>query len=143
MSHCTHGLGSKRTLTTLSLNGMIVPRSECHFFASLSFSKLVRPVLWGAKIEKAPPSVTYEEAMTVDDRGLYKWLKKIVSLWRLLSSSMTIQQLIGVVKDRFGFCLVSGVPPTAEATEELAKRISFIRETQCTRLITTHFVCLH
>ncbi|KZP27449.1 Trimethyllysine dioxygenase [Athelia psychrophila] len=67
------------------------------------------PVLWGAKIEKAPPSVTYEEAMTVDDRGLYKWLKKI---------------------DRFGFCLVSGVPPTAEATEELAKRISFIRETQ-------------
>lgn len=34
-------------------------------------------------------------------------------------------------QDRFGFCLVSGVPATPEATEELSKRIGFIRETQC------------
>ncbi|KAF7970828.1 hypothetical protein HWV62_22772 [Athelia sp. TMB] len=66
-------------------------------------------VLWGSKIAQSPPSVTYEEAMSSDDRGLYKWLSKI---------------------DRFGFCFVSGVPATTEATEELAKRISFIRETQ-------------
>ena len=34
-------------------------------------------------------------------------------------------------QDQFGFCLVSGVPATPEATEELSKRIGFIRETQC------------
>jgi trimethyllysine dioxygenase len=28
-------------------------------------------------------------------------------------------------------CFISGVPPTPEATEELSKRIGFIRETQC------------
>lgn len=36
-----------------------------------------------------------------------------------------------VEQDRFGFCLVSEVPATPEATEELSKRIGFIRETQC------------
>ena len=34
-------------------------------------------------------------------------------------------------KDKFGFCFISGVPPTPEATEELSRRIGFIRETQC------------
>ncbi|KAI9568301.1 Trimethyllysine dioxygenase [Boletus coccyginus] len=48
------------------------------------------------------------------DQGLYKWLSDI---------------------DRFGFCLVSGVPATPEATEELTKRIGFIRETQCKCII--------
>jgi len=66
-------------------------------------------ILWGSKIDKAPPTVTYEEAMAQDDRGLFKWLSNV---------------------DRFGFCFVSGVPATLEATEELSKRIAFIRETQ-------------
>jgi trimethyllysine dioxygenase len=47
--------------------------------------------------------------MAEDDHGLYKWLSHV---------------------DRFGFCFISGVPPTPEATEELSKRIGFIRETQ-------------
>ncbi|KDQ59036.1 hypothetical protein JAAARDRAFT_68604 [Jaapia argillacea MUCL 33604] len=66
-------------------------------------------VLWGSKIAQDPPSVTYEEVMAKDNEGLYKWLYKI---------------------DRFGFCFVTGVPTTAEATEELSTRIGFIRETQ-------------
>jgi trimethyllysine dioxygenase len=37
-----------------------------------------RPILWGSKIEKAPPSVSYEEAMAEDDQGLFKWLSNVV-----------------------------------------------------------------
>ncbi|KAG1733660.1 Trimethyllysine dioxygenase [Suillus paluster] len=66
-----------------------------------------RKVLWGSKIEKSPPSVTYAEAMS--DNGLYKWLTNV---------------------EKFGFCFVSGVAATPEATEELCQRIGFIRETQ-------------
>jgi trimethyllysine dioxygenase len=36
-------------------------------------------VLWGAKIEQSPPAISYEEAMTEDDKGLFKWLSNIVS----------------------------------------------------------------
>ncbi|KZV87189.1 Trimethyllysine dioxygenase [Exidia glandulosa HHB12029] len=64
-------------------------------------------VLWGAGIAKDPPMVEYEQVMQ-DDKGLWRWLKRI---------------------DRFGFCFVNGVPPTAEATEEVIKRIAFLRET--------------
>lgn len=35
-------------------------------------------------------------------------------------------------KDEYGFCFVTGVPVTPEATEELIRRMSFIRETHCT-----------
>lgn len=42
------------------------------------------------------------------DEGVLDWLKKIY---------------------RFGFAFVDGCPPTPEATEELIRRISFIRET--------------
>lgn len=35
------------------------------------------------------------------------------------------------IQDKFGFCFVSGVPATPEATEEMVKKIGFIRETQC------------
>ena len=34
-------------------------------------------------------------------------------------------------QDTLGFCFVSGSPPTPEATERLANRIGFIRETHC------------
>ncbi|KAF9223830.1 Trimethyllysine dioxygenase [Gyrodon lividus] len=65
--------------------------------------------LWGTKIAKSPPTVTYAEAMDDSDHGLFKWLSNI---------------------DRFGFCFISGVPATPEATEVLSQRIGFIRETQ-------------
>ena len=126
----THGLGYKRTLTTLPSNDRIIPRSEWHFCIIVPLlTRLARLVLWGAKIAQSPPSVTYEEAISSDDRGLHKWLSKIVSPSCPVSNYA--QELIGFAKDRFGFCFVSGVPATTEATEELAKRISFIRETQC------------
>ncbi|THH20417.1 hypothetical protein EW146_g954 [Bondarzewia mesenterica] len=65
-------------------------------------------VLWGSKIVQRPPTVAYEDVMAEDGHGLYKWLHKI---------------------DKFGFCFVSDVPPTPEATEEVSRRIGFIRET--------------
>ncbi|KAF9561975.1 Trimethyllysine dioxygenase [Agrocybe pediades] len=66
-------------------------------------------ILWGSRIQQAPPTVAYEDVMAADDRGLYKWLHNVHT---------------------FGFSFVSGVPATPEATEELATRIAFIRETQ-------------
>ncbi|KAF8968040.1 hypothetical protein BDZ97DRAFT_1800604 [Flammula alnicola] len=71
--------------------------------------KLTEKILWGSKILQSPPIVAYEDVMASDDRGLYKWLSNV---------------------DEFGFSFVSGVPVTPEATEELTRRIGFIRETQ-------------
>ncbi|KAF9484366.1 Trimethyllysine dioxygenase [Pholiota conissans] len=70
---------------------------------------LAEKILWGSKIQKSPPTVTYDEVMANDDRGLYKWLTNI---------------------HVFGFSFVTGVPATPEATEKLSRRIGFIRETQ-------------
>ncbi|KAH7912334.1 Trimethyllysine dioxygenase [Hygrophoropsis aurantiaca] len=72
-------------------------------------SALHEKVTWGSNISKAPPTITYQEAIDESDRGVYKWLGHI---------------------NKFGFCLVSGVPSTPEATEKLSERIGFIRETQ-------------
>ncbi|OSX59107.1 hypothetical protein POSPLADRAFT_1151947 [Postia placenta MAD-698-R-SB12] len=66
-------------------------------------------ILWGSKILQSPPTVTYEEVMSEDEQGLFKWLSNV---------------------DKFGFCFVTSVPPTPEATEGLSCRIGFIRETQ-------------
>ncbi|KIL59573.1 hypothetical protein M378DRAFT_14705 [Amanita muscaria Koide BX008] len=66
-------------------------------------------ILWGAKIAQSPPEVTYEEVMVANEKGLHKWLDHV---------------------DKFGFCFVSGVPATPETTEELSRKIAFIRETQ-------------
>ncbi|KAH9481695.1 Trimethyllysine dioxygenase [Psilocybe cubensis] len=66
-------------------------------------------ILWGSKIQQSPPTVAYEEVMNDNNHGLYKWLTNV---------------------HKFGFSFVSGVPATTEATEELALRIGFIRETQ-------------
>lgn len=63
--------------------------------------------LWGSGIAAHPPSINYNEVMA-DDRGVWKWLEKI---------------------SQYGFSFVDEVPPTPEATEELIKRIAFIRET--------------
>lgn len=69
--------------------------------------------------------------MSEDGRGLFSWLSKVV---RTIDHGYTQYPLMiwHGLKDKFGFCFVSDVPPTAEATEELVQRIGFIRETQCT-----------
>ncbi|EIW84196.1 Trimethyllysine dioxygenase [Coniophora puteana RWD-64-598 SS2] len=66
-------------------------------------------VLWGSRIANSPPTVTHQDVMGSSDHGLYKYLSNV---------------------DKFGFCLVTGVPATPEATEQLSERIGFIRETQ-------------
>ncbi|KAH9955816.1 hypothetical protein BGW80DRAFT_1392160, partial [Lactifluus volemus] len=69
--------------------------------------ELAEKILWGSKIANDPPSVPYDE-VTSNEHGVHKWLSKI---------------------DKFGFCFVPGIPATPEATEDLANRIGFIRET--------------
>lgn len=61
----------------------------------------------------------------MDDKGLHKWLTNVVRKSRALGACLICMQ------ETFGFCFVSGVPATPEATEELCGRIGFIRETQC------------
>jgi trimethyllysine dioxygenase len=62
----------------------------------------------------------------MDDKGLHKWLTNVVRRSRALGACLMH------IQETFGFCFVSGVPATPEATEELCERIGFIRETQCT-----------
>ena len=38
----------------------------------------LRKALWGAKIAKSPPTVSYADAMDSEDKGLHKWLSNIV-----------------------------------------------------------------
>ncbi|EKD03941.1 hypothetical protein A1Q2_01765 [Trichosporon asahii var. asahii CBS 8904] len=69
--------------------------------------------LWGASIASNPPTVTYASVMPETagedaERGVLQWLNKV-----------------------YGFCFVTGVPVTPEATEDLIRRMSFIRETHC------------
>ncbi|KAH6568431.1 hypothetical protein BASA60_008616 [Batrachochytrium salamandrivorans] len=63
--------------------------------------------LWDASIVDNLPTTPYADIMAGDD-GLRHWLTNI---------------------DTYGIGFVSGVPVTAEATEKLGRRISFIRET--------------
>lgn len=72
-------------------------------------------ILWNASIAKSPPTVEYatlipSETVTEEqaERAVLRWLTKI---------------------DEFGFCFVSGVPVSTEATEQLIRRIAAIRET--------------
>jgi trimethyllysine dioxygenase len=69
---------------------------------------VVQPVFWsGAGVENHPPSVKYGTAMNSDD-GLKELLLNI---------------------RKFGFTFIDDCPPTAEATEQLLRRIAFIRNT--------------
>jgi trimethyllysine dioxygenase len=40
----------------------------------------LRKFEWGAKIAQSPPTVTYEEAVSEEDKGLFNWLTNIVSV---------------------------------------------------------------
>ncbi|GJJ68072.1 trimethyllysine dioxygenase [Entomortierella parvispora] len=64
-------------------------------------------ITWDKSISSQLPEVAYKDVME-SDKGLAKWLNNI---------------------HVHGFSYVSGVPVTTEATEALANRIAFIRET--------------
>ncbi|GAA5948797.1 hypothetical protein JCM3765_003904 [Sporobolomyces pararoseus] len=64
-------------------------------------------ILWTSDISNQLPTVTYEEVMQSEE-GVFEWLKRI---------------------DVYGFSFCSGIPPIPEATEQLIRRIAFIRET--------------
>ena len=64
-------------------------------------------VYWNKNLSANPPSVEYSDVMK-DDRGLFNWMLKV---------------------DKYGLCFVDNVPDTPEATEELAKRVTFLRQT--------------
>ncbi|KAJ3042296.1 hypothetical protein HDV00_007663 [Rhizophlyctis rosea] len=74
----------------------------------LDVSRTTRPrQLWGASIADSLPIVQYDDVMK-SDAGLAEWLRHI---------------------DTYGIGFVDGTPATPEATEELAKRVAFIRHT--------------
>lgn len=63
--------------------------------------------LWDASTMSAPPAVPYDAIMGSDD-GVVAWLRSVA---------------------QFGFCIATGTPATAEATEALIRRVGYIRET--------------
>jgi trimethyllysine dioxygenase len=68
----------------------------------------VEPVLWdAATLNDEAPSVPYEEVMD-SDAGVERWLRTV---------------------GEYGFCFAAGTPGTIDATHELVKRISYVRET--------------
>ncbi|KAI8820458.1 trimethyllysine dioxygenase [Fimicolochytrium jonesii] len=64
-------------------------------------------LLWDREIAQTIPSVRFDDVMNTEE-GLAKWLENT---------------------DIYGIGFVDGVPTTPEATEKLARRIAFIRET--------------
>lgn len=65
-------------------------------------------VLWdGASIVDDWPVVEHDEVID-DDAGVRRWLDLVA---------------------RFGFCIVTGTPTSVEATERLARRVGYVRET--------------
>jgi len=65
-----------------------------------------RPTLWDASLKSAP-SVPYADIMASDD-GLVAWLDAVAE---------------------YGFAIATDTPATAEATEALVRRASYVRET--------------
>lgn len=65
-------------------------------------------VLWDAEvIHDQWPSIEHDRVMS-DDAGLAAWLELVAT---------------------YGFAIVTGTPPTIEATEALVRRVGYIRET--------------
>jgi len=63
-------------------------------------------VLWDATTVSPTPSIPYEEVMASDE-GTIAWLRLVAT---------------------YGFALVTGTPATTEATEELVRRVAYVRE---------------
>jgi trimethyllysine dioxygenase len=65
-------------------------------------------VVWdAATIMEQWPVVEYAAVMD-DDEGVNEWIRKV---------------------SVYGFCIVSGTPPTTEATEQLVRRAGYVRQT--------------
>ena len=88
-----------------------VSRFEAGFLAGLRADPDILPVdrvLWdAAAIEAARPQVPYEG---------------------LIGGEAVLKSFLEQV-ERYGFCFVEGVPATPEATQAVARRIAYIRET--------------
>ncbi|RUP52101.1 trimethyllysine dioxygenase [Jimgerdemannia flammicorona] len=69
------------------------------------------PIFWGAEIAENPPTVQFDDVMH-SDSALSHWLTNITT---------------------YGFSFVDGVPVTPSHTEQLARRICFLRETHYAR----------
>jgi trimethyllysine dioxygenase len=68
----------------------------------------VERVLWdGALIAERWPTVHYESVIDGDD-GVAEWLRRVAM---------------------YGFCIVEGTPVTVEASQDLIRRVGYIRET--------------
>jgi trimethyllysine dioxygenase len=68
----------------------------------------VERVLWdGETILDEWPTVDHDEVIDSDE-GLHEWMRKVAT---------------------YGFCIVTGAPPTIEATERLVRRVGYVRET--------------
>lgn len=66
------------------------------------------PIHWNSEvISRRFPELTYDRVMS-GEQGLLEWLELI---------------------QKYGFALVKGTPPTAEATQQLAEKITFLRST--------------
>jgi trimethyllysine dioxygenase len=63
--------------------------------------------VWDAQSLASTPLVAYDEIMSGDD-GVAAWLRAVA---------------------RYGFAIATGTPATAEATESLARRVGYVRET--------------
>ena len=64
-------------------------------------------LLWDAQSVMPHPSVPYDEIMSTD-QGVAAWLRKVAT---------------------YGFAIASDTPATAEATEALARRVGYVRQT--------------
>jgi hypothetical protein len=75
----THGSGCRPTHT---IDLFSLPQAGvCILFVNLPYTYITtRKILWGSKIEKSPPSVTYTEVMNDNDKGLYRWLTNVVRM---------------------------------------------------------------
>jgi trimethyllysine dioxygenase len=64
-------------------------------------------LLWDAQSVQPAPSVPFDDVMNTDE-GVAAWLRKVAT---------------------YGFAIATGTPTTAEATEALARRVGYVRET--------------
>jgi trimethyllysine dioxygenase len=65
-------------------------------------------VLWDRESIVAEwPTVSYDDVMAGDD-GVAAWMRHVAT---------------------YGFCIVSGTPPTIDATRDLVRRVGYVRET--------------
>jgi hypothetical protein len=72
-------------LALLPFDRSMSPCNYCFFLAYDNYR--TRKTLWGSRIKRHPPSVKYEDVMSVDGNGLYQWLSKIVRSFLLPISS--------------------------------------------------------